>query len=325
LKTVITLLVCVLGLSTAAVGEGTGLMIAAHGAPAIEWNKAVFEVGRQVESLIGARQGGAFRGSKVAMLEFAEPSIPETMAEFASEGYDRVVVIPLFIAPSGHSHVDLPAALGLYSDQDVYGEFGNGAADVVGSSSMSVIIGPTLASGDILALSVYDQVKEMSTSPEDEAIVILAHGDKGMHPVWDELCRRISAYVCGMTGITYCDWAFVEMGQAFLAEGAPAILSASQARSRVLVPSVYVAMGTDMLPRLWASLGSGGGHHADAHAHTASHGHGGDTSMGMSVFARMLEGVDVQYSSRGLLPDSRVAEWVLEEAESIVERLDGGN
>jgi hypothetical protein len=321
-------------------------MIAAHGAPAPGWNNAVFEVGRQVESLIGERQDAVFKGAKVAMLEFAEPSIPKTMAEFASEGYDRVVVIPLFIAPSGHSHVDVPAALGLYSDEDVYGEFGNGAADIVGGSSMSVVLGPTLASGDILALSVYDQVKAMSTSPEDEAVVILAHGDKGMHHVWDQLCRRISAYVCGKTGITYCDWAFVEMGQAFLAEGVPAIVGASHARDRVLVPSLYVAMGTDVIPRFWGSTGDesgntaqhahgSGGHHeehshaADGHhgadAHVAGHGHGGDTSMGMAVFARMLDGVNVEYSERGLLPDSRVARWVLEEAEYIVERLDGGN
>jgi hypothetical protein len=225
--------------------------------------------------------------------------------------------MPLFIAPSGHSHVDLPAVLGLYSDTDVYAEFGGGAAEVLGEGWLPVIVGPTLASGDVLALSVCDQVKEMSTSPEDEAIVILAHGDRGMHPVWEDVCRKVSAHVCGKTGITWCDWAFIEMGQSFLADGAPAILRASEARSRVLVASLYVATGADFLAGRWGGMREGSGHPETPGSEMGM-------SMGMAAFADMLDGVDVRYSSRGVLPDPRVAAWILEEAESIVERLEGG-
>ncbi len=288
----------------------TGLMIVAHGAPSPEWNRAIFEVGKQVESLRSQYQGGSFRGAKVAMLEFAKPNVPEVMAEFEAEGYGRVIVIPLFIAPSGHSHVDLPAVLGLYSDEDVQEEFGGEVAGRLGRGCLPVIVGPTLASGNVPALAVCDQVRELSTSPDSEAVVILAHGDHGMGPVWEGLCREVCAYVCGKTGITWCDWAFVEMGQAYLAEGIPTILRASEARPRVLVASLYVATGADRIAERWGKAGGGSG--------KAPRGM-------MAAFANALEGVDVQFSSRGVLPDERVAGWILEEAEAIVERVEGGH
>lgn len=44
----------------------------------------------------------------LAFLEFLSPSLQECAAAMVSEGYDRIVVVPMFIAQGGHLKNDLP-------------------------------------------------------------------------------------------------------------------------------------------------------------------------------------------------------------------------
>lgn len=91
----------------------TGLLLIAHGAPSSKWNKPVIEFGNRVAK--EAIKDGKFKAVRTAMLEFTEPDVPTAVAELEAAGCDSIVAVPLFIAPSGHSHFDVPAALGIYS------------------------------------------------------------------------------------------------------------------------------------------------------------------------------------------------------------------
>lgn len=273
----------------------SGILIVAHGSPAQTWNHRVLRVGAETDSLREVRANSRFEGIKIAFLEFAEPRISQQLREFQEEGYDQVVVMPLLIAPSQHSQLDLLTLLGLYSEpkQAATVEAEGGG---IYRGKLSLIVGPTLEHSNLLELSALDRVYELSSNPGEEALVILAHGDRQTGPVRNDLCRRVGAHICGKTGITWFDWALVEMGQSFYSEGLSTIYRAGEARPAVLVIGLYLSVGVDRLASRWGQLTL----------------HGDDQPR------RPLQGLNVKFSRRGVLPDSRVSAWILNQVEAML-------
>ena len=95
----------------------TGLLLIAHGAPMPQWNKPVLDFGEQVAE--DALKTGKFHAVRTAMLEFTQPDIPSMVAELETEGCERIVAVPIFIAPSDHTFYDVPAVLGIYSSPSI--------------------------------------------------------------------------------------------------------------------------------------------------------------------------------------------------------------
>lgn len=221
-----------------------GLLLVAHGSPSPDWNKPILELGDKVREKAMAQ--GDFRAVRTGFLEFAKPDIPGAVAELESEGCDRIVVVPLLIAPSGHSHFDIPAALGIYGSREVRAMLAT-EGGATATPKIPIVVTPTLSEGDILATYALDQVKALSTAPKEEALVLVAHGDPDHHGLNERLMRRIVTYCCGHGGIDYADWAFVGMGQTYAAEALPAFQRAEQKKQRVLVVGLYVATSAKQL------------------------------------------------------------------------------
>ncbi|MEM2134027.1 MAG: CbiX/SirB N-terminal domain-containing protein [Candidatus Jordarchaeaceae archaeon] len=48
---------------------------------------------------------------KVGFSEFCSPSIPETINQLASEGFNKIIVVPLFLTHCKHTEKDIPEIL----------------------------------------------------------------------------------------------------------------------------------------------------------------------------------------------------------------------
>ena len=270
-----------------------GLLIIAHGAPFPEWNKPVLVLEKQVVELLG--QDNPFAAVKVAMMEFAKPTIADRVREMEKMGCSRIVAVPLLIAPSSHSHWDVPALLGLYSDDEMKKELESEGLEVV-QSKLPITITPTLNHGDLIPEVLLDRVKALSKNSEDEALILLAHGDEMTPPLWDELMKRTMTYICGKTGISYADYAFVHVGQSYDTNGVSIIAQAAENRKRVIVVGAYLSMGVD-------------GMHA-RYVKTFPM-----KAMSMPGLVNPLEKVDLALATDGLLPDKRVAQWIVDIAK----------
>ena len=216
-----------------------GLLLVAHGSPSPEWNGPVLEFGRRVAKEVEKR--GRFKAVRTAMLEFAKPDVPTAVAELEAAGCDRIIAVPLFIAPSGHTHFDVPAVLGIYWSPKIAAVLAGEGAKAA-QPKLPIVLTQTLSESDILDKYVLDQVRKLSKSPKDEALVLLAHGDPEHHLLIERLMRRIATYCCGEAGISFGDWASVGVGQKYAANGVPAIQNALEHRNRVLVVGVYVSI-----------------------------------------------------------------------------------
>lgn len=265
-----------------------GLLIVAHGAPSPRWNKPVLELGRKVADR--ATRTRRFKAVRTAMLEFTKPDVPGAIAELEAEGCDRIIVVPLFIAPSGHTHFDLPTVLGIYSSpaqKAIIAEEGGRVA----RPNVPITVTQLLSDGDVLCRFALDQVRKLSKNPAEEAVVLIAHGDPDHHRLVNDLMRRATTYCCGRAGIDYGDWAFVEMGQGYLKHGLGAIDRALERKRRVLVVGVYVSSsGTSIHHRAMARL-----------------------KREMPDFAP-LKGKDVVFSREGFVAHPDAAAWILDAA-----------
>lgn len=281
-----------------ALAGGRGLLIVGHGAPMPSWNGPVLALEDQVKTLLEKGEGNdVFAEVRVALMEFAEPSIHTVMCELEEAGIDEVYVLPLFIAPSGHSLFDIPTILGLYAEASMIEELSEEGITIV-DTDMKVTLGPTLRTGSVLREVMLDRVTELSTDPEGESVVLLAHGDAATEPVWDDLCREIGSYVCSRTGIRHYGYALVEVGQSFPTKGIGAIARAAEKAERVLVVGLYLSMGVEgMAERSVLDMG-----------------------MMRLTAGEALRGSDVHYATKGLLPDPRIPEWIVERA---MEWVDG--
>ena len=268
----------------------TGLLIMAHGAPSKRWNQVVLQVESQVRERIKRHQ--AVTGVKLAFMEFTSPTIAESIRQFEEEDFDRIIAVPLLIAPSGHSEGDIPVLLGQYYDPDVVKTLMEEGAELA-RTRLHIIRTPTMSCGEAPEKVMLKRVKELSADPANEAVVILAHGDRPYQFHWDELMGRIKKRIKDQAGINVVEHAYVGMGHAFRRDALPAISRAASRRKRVLVVGLYVGMGARQL------LMFGG---------NAAQGFPGE--------------IEAKLSNKGLVPDESVAEWIAAVALQAAEKGD---
>jgi len=278
--------------------EKLGLLIIAHGSPMPQWNKPVLELEAEVREIFSEREADPFSEVRIAFMEFSEPSVGAVIKDLESVGIDRIYTIPLFIAPSGHSLYDIPTILGLYSDKEMVKQIKEEGAAIV-HTKMKITLGPTLHTGDVLKEVMLDRVKELSTTPDSEGIVLLAHGDPRFEPIWVSVCREIGSYVCAGTGVKYFDYAFVGIGHSFISEGVPVILGMTKKCNKTIVVGLYLSMGVDnMAQNSTLNVGT------------------------IKIDSRKIfENKDIHFAKRGLLPDRRIARWIVDRAVDWQESL----
>jgi len=223
-----------------------GLLLIAHGSRSAEWNKPVLDFGGQVAEEV--KKTGRFKAVRTAMLEAAKPDIPTAVAELEAEGCDRIIAVPLFVAPSAHTHFDVPAVLGIYTSPRTSRVLVQEGAQAA-RPKVAITVTQTMSEGQVLPKYALDQVRKLSKSPKEEALVILAHGDPEHQLLADRLMRQVTTYCCGEAGIGYGDWAFIGMGQEYLSHGVPAIRTALEHKKRVLVVGLYVASSAAKIHR----------------------------------------------------------------------------
>lgn len=215
-----------------------GLLILSHGAPSPQWNEPVNRLVERVRKQNEDKK--SFHAIECAFLEFTQPDAAAGIEKLEARGCDHIIVVPLFIAPSSHSHFDVPAVLGLYSSPEILQTLKEEGARVA-QPRVPLTLTQTLSEGDLLDAFARDEVRALSKDPANEAIVLIAHGCADHHALVERMTRRVATYCCGQCGIDYADWAYCAMGQTFWEKATPAIARAAEHKGRVLVVGLYVS------------------------------------------------------------------------------------
>ncbi len=274
-----------------------GLLVIAHGSPAKAWNQPVLAQEQKVLDLLG--QDNPFGKVKVVFMEFAEPNVADGLEELQKAGCSRIVAVPLLIAPSSHSHWDIPTLLGLYSDPRIEKTLREEGAKLI-RVNVPVTLTPTLSDSDVIERVMLKRVRALSNDPNREAVVLLAHGSEAVPGAWEDFMKRTATYICGKTGISQADWACVAVGQEY-GRAASVIQSAAERRDRVIVVGAYLSGGVQRMHKRWMDRFES--QQAD-----------------MPGLENPLEGLNIVLAEQGLLPDEAVAQWVVETARGELQR-----
>jgi sirohydrochlorin cobaltochelatase len=77
----------------------------AHGARNPDWAQPILAI----RDAVRARRPQV--RVEAAFLEFIAPQLPETIDRLVADGFMEIVIVPIFMAQSGHTKRDLPALL----------------------------------------------------------------------------------------------------------------------------------------------------------------------------------------------------------------------
>ena len=223
----------------------TALVVVAHGSPSEEWNRCVLDLEARLDTL--NLPGIDYR--RVALMEFNQPNIASVIRDCEREGVDTVFVLPLFISPSGHSEDDIPNILGLKYSPSVHAELVAEGTEFV-RTKMQIVVGPTLMDSGVIEKAMLERVRALSTDPQKEAVLFLAHGDAGRIGFWKHILRNCETAV-REAGFDYVDNALVGMGQNFAKDVQPLIDGASAVKERILVQGIYLVSGVGSMARMF--------------------------------------------------------------------------
>lgn len=296
--TLLCALCCTLNAFAADAGK-PGLLILTHGSPSPNWNKAIQTLADNVSKANEEKK--TFHAVAAVNMEFAKPNAADGVETLQKAGCDRIIVVPAFINNTSHTHFDVPASLGLYSSPHIRKTLEEENTKPA-APKVPITITEVTCEGDVLDQYVRDEVKALSENPEEEAILLIAHGDEEHSGLVEPVMRRLLAQACGTGKITCGDWAFCEVGQSYMQNVVPVVKGMAKERKRVLIIGFYLVSSAKAIDRMGTMLGRGRPQSAVG------------SSPSTEPPKPPFEGIDVRFSEKGVIEHPSMPLWVLKAA-----------
>jgi len=174
-----------------------GVLLVNHGSVSETWRNMLLDVENTVESeILKNKRIGDVR---TAFMEYNEPSIATRLKEFDEDGYDAVVVVPIFLTVSSHYSHDIPVICGVSSDPNKVAELKEEGIEVYNPKA-KINIAPPLDYTNILKKNIERRVKALSKNAADESVLLVAYGDAEYNQQWEEMVEEIGKYLKTKTG-----------------------------------------------------------------------------------------------------------------------------
>lgn len=174
-----------------------GVLLVNHGSVAESWRNMLLDVETQVKEEV--LKNPKISKITTAFMEYNEPSIATRLKEFDEEGFDEVVLIPIFLTVSSHYSHDIPVICGLQADPKIQETLKKEKIEVY-KANARVTITPPLDYTTILKKNVERRVNALSKDAENEAVLLVAYGDADYNQQWEKMVDEIGKYLKIKTG-----------------------------------------------------------------------------------------------------------------------------
>ncbi|MDF1676751.1 MAG: CbiX/SirB N-terminal domain-containing protein [Vicingaceae bacterium] len=174
-----------------------GVLLVNHGSVAESWRNMLLDVETQVREEV--LKNPKISKITTAFMEYTEPSIATRLKEFDEEGFDEVVLIPIFLTVSSHYSHDIPVICGLQVDPKIQETLKKEKIEVY-KAKARVTITPPLDYTTILKKNVERRVNALSKDAGNEAVLLVAYGDADYNQQWEKMVDEIGKYLKIKTG-----------------------------------------------------------------------------------------------------------------------------
>lgn len=174
-----------------------GVLLVNHGSHSENWRNMLLDVEKSVKDKI--MENKKISDVRTAFMEYTEPSIATRLKEYDEEGYDEIVIVPIFLTVSSHYSHDIPVICGVSTDPKIQEDLAKEKIDVY-KPKARVSIAPPLDYTTILKKNVERRVNALSKDGTNEAVLLVAYGDADYDQQWKEMVDDIGKYLKVKTG-----------------------------------------------------------------------------------------------------------------------------
>ena len=175
-----------------------GVLLVNHGSVSEKWRDMLLDTETAVEKTIKANE--RITDVRTAFMEYNEPSIATRLQEYDEEGYDEIIVVPIFLTVSSHYSHDIPVICGISADPKIQEQLTKEKIKVYKPKYARVSITPPLDYTTILKKNVERRVMQLSKNAENEGVLLVAYGDEQYNQQWEEMVEEIGKYLKIKTG-----------------------------------------------------------------------------------------------------------------------------
>jgi hypothetical protein len=193
--------------ASAAPQHKVGVLLINHGSRQKLWRDKLVEVEDRVRDRIMALPD--VKAVRTAFNEYTDPSIAQQMKAFDDEGFDEVVVVPLFLTIGGHVNSDLPNLLGIKNDPKAL-ETLPGKGIPVYRPRARVVLLETIDSDEFLKANILRRTKQLLKDDDGKqyGVTLAAYGDDKFNQQWEALMGTIGEHLKQNLGIDAINYAW---------------------------------------------------------------------------------------------------------------------
>ncbi len=268
----------------------TGVLLVSHGSRSLQWRNMLMDLHDAVEQDILAHSD--IDGVRSAFMEYNEPSIATQLRSFDDGGFEQIILIPLLLTVSSHSFDDIPTIYGAKESAQSR-ELLRAEGIERYTPRATVTMTPLLDYPSFLQQNILRRARSLSTSPSEEAVVIVAYGDETYEEEWRAVFDSVGSHITNETGIGPVSHAWCGHIVRYSTEPTKiAIANALQEKERVLVIPALVARDQMFQDRI----------------------------IGGAV-QEMEAGERIVYRPDSILPDPALNDWVVRVAKSTADQI----
>ncbi len=173
-------------------GPKIGVLLVNHGSVAEKWRQMLLDVENSVEEPL--LKSGEISDVRTAFMEYTEPSIATRMKEFDEEGYDEIIIVPVFLTVSSHTIADIPTIVGINANPKVLESLKKEKIDVYRAKA-KVTVTPNLDFTTLLKKNVLRRVEALADNLDNTGLVLVAYGDKDYNQQWEEMMEEMGRFL----------------------------------------------------------------------------------------------------------------------------------
>lgn len=271
-------------------GRKVGVLLVNHGSRSEGWRNMLLDIEHKVKDSLMA--DGKVADVRTAFMEYTEPSIASQLKKFDAEGYEEVVIVPIFLTISSHTNSDIPTIVGMANNPEVAKELAKEKIEIY-KPKARVTITPLLDYPSVLKKNIARRAKALSNGKGNEGVVLIAYGDAQFNQQWEALVADLGKHLKSQLGIGTISYGWCGHLVHYSSEPTKkAIEQVLQMEERALVIPVLVA---------------------------------NDEQFQGSIIQKgvdMIEEKDrVVYKQDAILPDANIEQWVIKIAKETVDKI----
>lgn len=277
---------------------GTAILLVSHGSHSPLWRRSLLDVHAEVEAELLQLPG--VRQVRSGLMEYTEPSIATQLRACDEAGIDTVIIVPLLLTISDHSHEDIPVIAGALEDAAIAQRLAKEGIEVYPARAR-LVFAPLLDFTQLVQRNLARRLRTLLGDPEvlraseqRHGLVLVGYGSAEYEADWHRFFERLERHARTGLGVDFANHAWCGHLVDYRPEPTREAIDAALAvNERVAVVPIFVAY---------------------------------DPMFHKTIIGRAIRGSSdpgrIAYAADAILPEPEVGRWVVDISRQMLSMLE---